>query len=169
MNKVDLKRYMKDITEDRKREQENKYVSYGDKYLISNYCSAILLNDSYGLEKNTNEDFKQCVVKIFENFKNNFIFGRVDITEDIINFNCENYINGFMFKKEYATDIKKEKDITDYGIDLKKLKTIKGMIKADKIELYKQKGTYGDYVCYVIKLENTKTKEYGFLLPIRSY
>lgn len=169
MNKVYLKRFMRDIQEDRKVEQENKYFKYEDKYMISNNCSVVLLNSDYGVLTENNGKIKDTIKNIYEDFRDRFCLNAVDITEDIKNFNTEDeeIEKDFKFKKEYSCDIKEEKEIVNFGIDLKKLENIKKMIKADKIEIHTKFG-FNSYM-YVIVIMNTKTNEIGYLLPIRTY
>ena len=169
MNKVYLKRFMRDIQEDRKAEQENKYFKYEDKYMISNNCSVVLLNSDYGVLTENNGKIKDTIKNIYEDFRDRFCLNAVDITEDIKNFNTEDeeIEKDFKFKKEYSCDIKEEKEIVNFGIDLKKLENIKKMIKADKIEIHTKFG-FNSYM-YVIVIMNTKTNEIGYLLPIRTY
>lgn len=169
MNKVYLKRFMRDIHNDRKVEQENKYIKYDDRYLISNNYSVVLLNSDYGVLTENNGKIKDTIKNIYEDFRYRFCLNAVDITEDIKNFNTEDeeIEKDFKFKKEYSCDIKEEKEIVNFGIDLKKLENIKKMIKADKIEIHTKFG-FNSYM-YVIVIMNTKTNEIGYLLPIRTY
>lgn len=169
MNKVYLKRFMKDIHNDKKAEQENKYIKYDDRYLISNNCSVVLLNSDYGVLTENNGKIKDTIKNIYEDFRDRFCLNAVDITDEINNFNTseDEEEKDFKFKKEYACDIKEEKEIVDFGIDLKKLEIIKKMIKADKIEIHTKFG-FNSYM-YVIEIKNTKTNEIGYLLPIKIY
>ena len=82
MNKVYLKRFMGDIHNDKKAEQENKYIKYDDRYLISNNCSVVLLNSDYGVLTENNGKIKDTIKNIYEDFRDRFCLNAVDITDD---------------------------------------------------------------------------------------
>ena len=161
MNKVYLKSYYANMStrEEHIRKYKNKCMEYNTNYLITDTYSIIKLNETYNMEI-TNDN--GIIEKIFDDFKFNFNLNKVDITKDLENFEEKN----FRFIKEYSGDIKEETEIIKYGVDMKRLNNIKKIIKANKIEIV-SKYSY-DYM-YAIKLENTKTNEYAYLLPIRVY
>ena len=96
MNKVYLKRFMKDIHNDKKAEQENKYIKYDDRYLISNNCSVVLLNSDYGVLTENNGKIKDTIKNIYEDFRDRFCLNAVDVTDEINNFNTSEELIKFV-------------------------------------------------------------------------
>lgn len=166
MNKVYLKSYYANMNKQYKDKYNNKciecitdYNTNEKGYLITDTYSIIKLNETYNMEI-TNDS--GIIEKMFNDFKFGFNLNKVDITNDILECEKEN----FNLKKEYSGDIKEETEIIKYGVDMKRFNTIKNIIKANKIEIV-SKYSY-DYM-YAIKIENTKTNEYAYLLPTRKF
>lgn len=143
MNKRSLESYLK------KNDREilrNNCFRYEDNYLISDSYSVIKLNDNYNL--NVVDDILG-VCKIFDNFSNNFEFYKnIDSFED----NDEHYV---------PIDDK-------FGINTKLFNRIKKVINAKDFAILKNKGI-NDYILFIIRLENSKTKEMAYMLPMRKY
>lgn len=157
MNKQVLKSYF--VNSIKKEELKENCFSYKDSYLISNGYSIVKLNKNYGM--NISVD-KLSLNKIYEDFEYNFNLHTLDITQDIVN--CQ--LNEYVFVKEYSGDIKEENEIVRYGVDIKRLNKIRKLIKANVINI---KTKYSGNYMYVIELVNTKTSEKAYLLPIRVF
>lgn len=118
---------------------------YEDKFLVSDTYSIVILNNNYELE----------------------------VKEDTLQ------LSGFLLKwatmfrelKEIQapTDKDKQDNIdNDFCINNKLFLRIKRLISADKFTILKNKDTK-EFMRYLIKLENTKTKEKAYLLPSKMY
>lgn len=168
MNKAKLKSYYANGTSVYRKDLENKIIVYNehlytnseDIFLISNGVSIIALNNDFGMEK-VETNLGNSLSKIFNDFTYNFTLQNIDITDDILSEKEKE----FNFKENYATDIK-ENEITNYGVNMKLFNIIKGLIKGNKVSLLTK---YSFDYNYVIKIENTKTNEVAYLLPIRTY
>ena len=149
MNKTYLKSYYASMGKNNQQRQrlQNKCFKIENNYLISDSFSIICLNDIYNLEVSS-DGLKDSVIKMYKGFKDNYIF-KNDIT-----LNDEEYTK-----------------IDDmYSIGNKKAKTICKIIKADKISILEPKEQlYYSSKNPIIYLENTKTKEHGYLLPCRTF
>lgn len=149
MNKTYLKSYYAQMGKHNQQRQrlENKCFKMENSYLISDSYSIIALNDSYNLET-SDDKLKDSVIKTYKGFKDNYTF-KNDIT-----LNDEEYT--------------KIDDL--YSIGNKKAKTICKIIKADKVAILEPKEQlYYTSKNPIIYLENTKTKDYGYLLPCRTF
>ena len=146
MNKRILKRYLNRS----KREILKNCFEFENGYIISDSYSVIKLNKTYDLK--VSED-KLGVCKFYDNFKQfefDFELKEIEIIEHR--------------NKKFA--IAKLDD--DYSINVPIFNKIKAIINANKFtivksEQYEFKGTP------IIKLENTKTNEIGYMLPMRKY
>lgn len=146
MNKRDLKSYMNNKTNTREVLKTSCFKS-DDKYIISDSYSIIVLNDNYDLEIS---DDKYNMNGFRDRFKNGF--------ELDYNLNSAPEDNEDMY----------EPINEGYGINIKLFKRINKVIKADNYAILKNLKS-DDYMPFIIKLENTKTKEVGYMLPMRKY
>ena len=146
MNKRILNSYM-----NRKGNKEllkGNCFKYEDNYIVSDSYSVIVLNEPYGL--NVEED-KYRLSSFVDNFRNNF---ELDYT---------------FFKLNEADIELGYGPVTEtHGIGVKEFKKINNVIKANSYGIYKNLDTRS-YMPFVIYLENTKTKEHAYLLPVRKY
>lgn len=146
MNKRILNSYM-----NRKGNKEllkGNCFKYEDNYIVSDGYSVIVLNDPYGL--NVEED-KYKLSSFVENFRNNF---ELDYT--FFKLNDSDIELGYGPVTE------------NYGIGVKEFKKINNIIKGNSYGIYKNLDT-SYYTPFVIYLENNKTKEYAYLLPMRKF
>lgn len=118
---------------------------YGDKFLVSDTYSIVVLNKNYDLE----------------------------VKDDTLG------LSGFLLK--WATMFEELKEIqaptdkdsqdkidNDFCINNKLFLRIKRLISANKFTILENKDK-NEFMRYLIKLENTKTKEKAYLLPCKSY
>ena len=125
---------------------------YENGYLVTDTYSIIKLNQTNDLQ--VNKDI-MGIINIFKEFDMNY----TKLKDLEINFDLDKQNIQF---EEWLKDDKK------YSIDIKLAKRIKRIINFDKVELlYIYKNVYG--YNYVIKLENTKTNEKAYLLPMRVF
>ena len=146
MNKQALKSYLTNKSNNREILRNNCFKSE-DKYIISDSYSIIVLNDNYNLEI---QDDKYNMNGFRYNFENNF---EIDYTF----FNTDDFKD-----KEY------EPINENYGINVKLFKRINNIIKGNSYAILKNLKT-DDYIPFIIKLENNKTKEVGYMLPMRKF
>lgn len=143
MNKRSLESYLK------KNDREilrNNCFRYEYNYLISNSYSVIKLNDNYNL--NVTDDILG-VCKIFDNFSNNFEFYKnIDSVEN---------------NDEYYAPINDK-----FGINTKLFNKIKKVINAKDFAILKNKDINA-YTTFIIRLENLKTKEMAYMLPMKKF
>lgn len=140
MNKRVLKSYLKNS---KKPLLETSCFKYNDKFLISDSYSIILLNDNYDLDI---KDDTLCLYNHYENFRDYFEIS-------------------FTFFKPLEDD---EPIDENYEINCKIFNKIKNIIKANSYAVLENKNK-DSYMKYIIKLENSKTKEHGYLLPMKRY
>lgn len=119
---------------------------YEDNYIVSDSYSVVVLKDPYGL--NVADDMYK-LGGFVDNFKNNF---ELDFT----------------FFKLNNEDSEYEPVNDKYGINVKLFKKINNIIKGNSYAIYKNLDTKS-YMPFVVYLENNKTKEYAYLLPMRSF
>ena len=129
--------------------ERNCYLMFND-YVISDKYSIVCLNDNNGLNivKSKDESFTYNKLKsYYEEFK---------------------YQTHFY--KDLEIDFKNTKDIINidelFSLSTKNVKEIKNLIKADKFQILTTDNLSSKYI---IKIENTKTHEVGYLLPCRNY
>ena len=140
MNKRVLKSYLKGS---RKELLETSCFKFDNSYLISDSYSIIKLNDTYDLK--VNED-KYLLGNMYNNFENDY-----------------------EFKSKYIPIWAEEEHIDDkYDINMKLFKKINTIIKGNEFSILENKDKTS-YCKYIIKLENTKTNEVGYMLPMRKY
>lgn len=144
MNKRDLKSYMNNKTNSREL-LKTKCFKSDDKYIISDSYSIIILNDNYDLE----------------------------VSDDTYNMNSfrDRFENGFELESKYIPlwDGKEYEPINEnYGINIKLFKRVNKVIKGNSYAILKNLKS-DDYIPFIIKLENTKTKEVGYILPMRKF
>ena len=146
MNKTNLKSYYANIGKHKKL--INKVIPYEDNTcLISDSVSIIRLNDNYGLEELEDKVMGNYLVKYYDKFVYNYdfytrLYDVLECTEEEYNF----------------------KD--NWSINMKKLKKIVKLIKADVINIVRNENDYAEYVIHIL---NTKTNEHGYLLPCKKY
>lgn len=120
-----------------------KYVKYGNKKIITNTYSIIIINNvpnDYIKFENDN------ILKFVEKFGNLEVIRDIDFTE-LETFKTEKFNN--MYSIEF---------------NIKEVKKILGIIKKSKMQLLNDKDSY----IYVLKLEN-KNNEVAYLLPMKVY
>lgn len=142
MNKANLKRYLNHKCN--KEELKTSCVKDNDKYIISDSYSIIVLNDNYGLDVISD---KYRLVR----FKSEF-----DSLNDVFKT-----FNEIQDNEEMVEPIDSE-----YGINIKLFKKINNVIKADKYTVLEFRNRFEKYI---IKLENTKSREYAYMLPTRKF
>ena len=138
MNKVNLKRYLNN--KNNKEELKTRCVKDNDKYIISNSYSIVVLNDNYGLDVMSD---KYGLIR----FRNEF-----DSLNDVFK----------TFKELQDNEEMVEPIDSKYGINIKLFKKINTLIKADKYTILEFKNRFEKYI---IKLENTRSGEYAYILP----
>lgn len=138
MNKINLKRYLNNKIN--KEVLKTSCVKDNDKYIISNSYSIVVLNDNYGLDIMSD---KYGLIR----FRNEF-----DSLNDIFKTFTELQNN-----EEMVEPIDSE-----YGINIKLFKKINTLIKSDNYTILEFKNRFEKYI---IKLENTKSGEYAYMLP----
>ena len=146
MNKRDLKSYMNNKTNSNDL-LKTKCFKSDNKYIISDSYSIIILNDNYGLE----------------------------VSDDTYNINSfrDRFENGFEIDYTFFTIPEDNEDMYEpinenYGINIKLFKRINKVIKGTSYAILKNLKS-DDYTPFIIKLENTKTNEIGYMLPMRKY
>ena len=138
MNKVNLKRYLNN--KNNKEELKTRCVKDNDKYIISNSYSIVVLNDNYGLDVMSD---KYGLIR----FRNEF-----DSLNDVFK----------TFKELQDNEEMVEPIDSKYGINIKLFKKINTLINADKYTILEFKNRFERYI---IKLENTRSGEYAYILP----
>ena len=120
-----------------------KYVEYGNKKIITNTYSIIIINnvpsDYVKFESNS-------MLKFVEKFSNLEVIRDIDLTE-LETFKTKKIDNMYSIK-----------------FNIKEVKKILGIIKKSKMQLLNDKDNY----IYVLKLEN-KDNEVAYLLPMKVY
>lgn len=146
MNKRILNSYMK--KKSNKELLKTNCFKYGDKYIVSDSYSVIVLNDNYDLNV---KDDKYNLYQFVENFKNNF-----DLSYTFFKLNDSDIELGYGAVTE------------THGINVKEFKKINNIIKGNCYAIYNNQDKKS-YMPFVIYLENNKTKEYAYLLPMRKF
>ena len=120
-----------------------KYVEYGNKKIITNLYSIIIINnvpsDYVKFESNS-------MLKFVEKFSNLEVIRDINLTE-LETFKTEKFDNMYSIK-----------------FNIKEVKKILGIIKKSKMQLLNDK----DSNIYMLKLEN-KDNEVAYLLPMKVY
>ncbi len=141
-----LKNYLKCNYNEMER---NCYLMFND-YVISDKYSIVCLRNSNGLNVIHSKD-------------NNFYYKKLKNYRDEFTYQTH-------FYKDLEIDFKNTKDIIDiddkFSLSTKNVKEIKNLIKADKFQILTTDNLSSKYI---IKIENTKTYEVGYLLPCRTY
>lgn len=120
---------------------------YENGYLVTDNYSIIKLNKTNDLQV---EKDIMGVTRLFEDFSMNY-----EKIEDLeLDFDLE------------EQDILINEEEKRYAINIKLAKRIKRIINYNNVELLRK---YNNGYNYVIKLENTKTQEIAFLLPMRCF
>lgn len=141
MNKRVLKSYLKGS----KREVlELNCFKYKGSFLISDSYSVIKLNDNYDLQVQDKDIMS--LYKFYEDFETNFKF-------------LSKYIP-IWAEVEHIDD--------KYDINMKLFKKINTIIKGNEFSILENKDKTS-YCKYIIKLENTKTNEVGYMLPMKKF
>ena len=147
MNKQYLKSYM---NKGNKNElKTNCYrvfkTTFEKGYIISDTFSIIVLNDNYDLHI---EDFdKFGLEKMLDHFNNDFT-------------NISEYIRLYKDKDDSIDE--------NFAINHKLFDRIQKVIKGNKAYVL-ENNNKDDYMRYIIKIENTKTNEYAYMLPMRKF
>ena len=128
----------------------NCYLMFND-YVISNGYSIICLKNNNNLNIIHSKDNNNVYNKLKE-FRNNFKYETHFYKDLIIDFKDKE-------QEFYNID-------NEYSVSIKNLKEIKNLIKADKFEILKIGNNSSKYI---IKIENTKNYEVGYLLPCRTF
>lgn len=140
MNKRTLKSYLK---KSRRAYLEQNCFKYDNGYLISDSYSIIKLNDANELKEEKD------------------ILGVCGL--------YQSFIDNYKFFSEYIPLWATEESIDrDYSINMTLFKKINTIIKGNEYAIMKSKNSCSG-AKYIIKLENTKTKEIAFLLPMRKF
>ena len=144
MDKRKLKNYLKHTHCEL---EKNCYLMFSE-YVVSNKYSIVCLNNSNDLNIITSKD-------------NNLYY------KQIKDFRAEFRYNTH-FYKDLEVDFKTDfyNIDKDYSISIKNLKEVKNLIKADKFTILTTDNYFSKYV---IKIENSKTYEVGYLLPCKNY
>ena len=145
MDKKALKSYM---NKNKRDYLKTNCFKYKDGYLITDSFSIIKLSKNYDL--NIEEKDLCGLGNFLENFENNFT--NVEYTFDTFEEN----------EKEYAPI-----DET-FGINIKLCNKIRKIIKPNRL-ISILSNNKDDYMRYIIKLENTKTNEVAYMLPMRKF
>lgn len=142
MNKQKLRTYLNGAKD--KKDLKTKCIKGINYYLISDTYSIIKLNSNYDLE--VMED-KFGLDRLFDRFENNY---EVDYT--------------FMSVPVEEEQLYLDKD---YMINKKLFNKINNVIKSNVFTVLHNMNTSDKTP--IIKLENTKTGEYGYMLPMRRF
>ena len=140
MNKRVLKSYLKGSN---KQILETSCFAYDNGFIICDSYSVIKLNDTNDLE--VNKDILG-VCKFYDDFSNNFEFIR---EFELVDTECIQIDDKF-------------------EIQVKLLKRIKTIIKGNAFSILENKDKTS-YLKYIIKIENTKTNEVGYMMPMRKF
>lgn len=141
MNKRDLKSYLNKSNREILKES---CFNYDNKFIISDTYSVIILNDNPDLElKEDSFGFSRMIDNWKTNYQIVYTFMTLEENEDNYSPIDENY-----------------------GINHKLFKRINNVIKGTTYTVLENKQ---DYTPYIIRLENTKTKEVGYMLPMRNF
>ena len=152
MSKSILRNYLEYNKRGRNKKQFD-YLStscflYEGKYLISDSCSVVALNDTRGLE------VKDDLLGINLHYKA-MQENRVSFTE----------LDTKLIKEDKRESI--PLGIDNYELNVKLAQRVIKLIKANKVEILKH--TIYDYINPIIKISNDKTGEIGLLLPMKKY
>lgn len=152
MSKSILRNYLEYDKRGRNKKQFD-YLStgcflYEGKYLVSDSCSIVALNDTRGLE------VKEDLLGINLHYKS-MQENKVTFTE----------LNTRLIKEDKREAI--PLDIDNYELNVKLAQRVIKLIKANKVEVLKD--TIYDYAHPIIKISNDKTGEIGLLLPMKKY
>lgn len=152
MSKSILKNYLEYNKRGRNKKQFD-YLStscflYEGKYLISDGCSVVALNDTRGLE------VKQDLLGINMHYKS-MQENRVAFTE----------LNTRLIKEDKRDTI--PLGIDNYELNIRLAQNIIKLIKANRVEVLED--TIYNSAHPIIKISNDKTGEIGLLLPMRKY
>lgn len=152
MSKSILRNYLEYGKRNRNKKQFD-YLStscflYEDKYLVSDSCSVVALNDTRGLE------VKEDLLGVNLHYKS-MQENRVVFTE----------LNTRLIKEDKRESI--PLGIDNYELNVKLAQRVIKLIKANKVEILEH--TIYNYINPIIKISNDKTGEIGLLLPMRKY
>lgn len=151
MNKTSLKKYMKHKSNLKQLLKSNCF-NYGDKFLISDSYSIIVLNNNYDLDVS---DDTYGLIKLLDEFDNDYEFYKDYVKSDErIEKNRGRLFDNFD---------------KDFSIQIALFERVRKVIKANKFTLLRKKSFSYHYIDYIMKLENTKSGEYAFMLPARKF
>lgn len=151
MNKTNLKKYMEHKSNSKQLLKSNCF-NYEDKFLISDSYSIIVLNNNYDLGVS---DDTYGLVRLLDGFNNCYEFNEDYVKSDE---RIEKH-RGKLFDKFNK----------DFSIQIALFERVRKIIKANKFTILKKRNGFNYHVGYVIKLENTKSGEYAYMLPAKVF
>lgn len=151
MNKTSLKKYMEHKSNSKQLLKSNCF-NYEDKFLISDSYSIIVLNNNYDLDVS---DDTYGLVRLLDGFNNGYEFN-------------ENYVKSDERIEKNRGKLF-DKFNKDFSIQISLFERVRKVIKANKFTILKKKNGFNYYSDYAIKLENTKSGEYAYMLPARTF
>lgn len=152
MNKKQVNKYFK-----KTRETFNKkFFEQEGLRLVTDTYSILSISDTTNLEKSN--EYANAVFKMYDDFRDNLEY---QYTLDNINFNID-YLD--IDTDKLNIDNKYKKDM-NYCINLKYLKTLLDITKADTINI-KTKFVFNSYQVFI---ELVKDNYYSYVLPCRKY
>lgn len=157
MNKENLKRFFDRLSDNHRTGINNFYYKYektNNKYYYTNSYAIIVKNTPIEGTDENKDILKNTVAGFEGNFENNY-----NDFNKILDVNFDELKKRTIFKNEIKID-------DEFSVDGKLLQTTFKIVKPTVIKVLENKGSY---TRYVIKLENEKTKEVGYILPMRKY
>lgn len=151
MNKASLKKYMEHKSNLKQLLKSNCF-NYEDKFLISDSYSIIVLNNNYDLDVS---DDTYGLIRLLDGFNNGYEFN-------------EDYVKSDE-RIEKCRDKLFDKFNKDFSIQIALFERVRKVIKANKFTILKKKNGFNYFSDYVIKLENTKSGEYAYMLPAMTF
>lgn len=157
MNNENLKRFFNRLSDTHRTGKNNFYYKYektNNKYYYTNSYAIIVKNKAIE-GTNENKDILKNTVAGFEgNFKTNY-----NDFNNILDVDFNELKKRTIFKNEIKID-------DEFSVDGKLLQTVFKIVKPTVIKVLENKESYTKYV---VKLENEKSKECGYILPMRVY
>ena len=152
MNKKQVNKYFKKTME----VFNKKFFEKEGLTLVTDTYSILSITDTTNLEKGN--DYTDTIFKMYDDFRYNFEY---QYTLDSIDFNND-YLD--IDPDKLNIDNKYKKDI-NFCINLKYLKTLLDITKADTINIKTKFGFYS----YQVIIELVKDNYYSYMLPCRTY
>lgn len=157
MNNENLKRFFDRLSDNHRTGINNFYYRYekaNNKYYYTNSYAIIVKNKAI---ENTEEN-KDCLKNTIAGFEGNFETNYNDFNK-ILDVNFDELKKRAIFKEVIKID-------DEFSVDGKLLQTTFKIVKPTIIKVLENQNSYTKYV---VKLENEKTKECGYILPMRTY